>query len=319
VTLHFKPVARGNGTAYLFPGQGTQTVGMGEELYDNSKAARSVFHEVDKALERPLSKMLFEGPADELKETENAQPAILAVSLASVKAMQDHLGSDTVPSPQFVAGHSLGEYTALAVAGVLDVAETAWLVQERGRLMQEACQKQVGAMAAVIGLDQMTLEQICREAGTVISTVNTPDQIVISGDRRSLANALDMATARGARKAMPLRVAGAFHSPLMEPAQAGLIDAVEALTFKDPSVPIIANCTARPLTKGSAVKNELIAGICNCVNWSQSVTYMLKSGVDHFIEIGPGRVLSGMVKRMNSEVTVENIGDWNSLVSFNRN
>ena len=319
MTLHFKPVARGNGTAYLFPGQGTQTVGMGEELYDNSKAARSVFHEVDKALERPLSKMLFEGPADELKETENAQPAILAVSLASVKAMQDHLGSDTVPSPQFVAGHSLGEYTALAVAGVLDVAETARLVQERGRLMQEACQKQVGAMAAVIGLDQMTLEQICREAGTVISTVNTPDQIVISGDRRSLANALDMATARGARKAMPLRVAGAFHSPLMEPAQAGLIDAVEALTFKDPSVPIIANCTARPLTKGSAVKNELIAGICNCVNWSQSVTYMLKSGVDHFIEIGPGRVLSGMVKRMNSEVTVENIGDWNSLVSFNRN
>ena len=262
---------------------------------------------------------MFEGPADELKETENAQPAILAVSLASVKAIQDHLGSDNVPSPQFVAGHSLGEYTALAVAGVLDVAETAWLVQERGRLMQEACQKQVGAMAAVIGLDQMTLEQICREAGTVISTVNTPDQIVISGDRRSLANALDMATARGARKAMPLRVAGAFHSPLMEPAQAGLIEAVEALTFKDPSVPIIANCTARPLTKGSAVKNELIAGICNCVNWSQSVTYMLKSGVDRFIEIGPGRVLSGMVKRMDSEVTVENIGDWNSLVTFDRN
>jgi len=292
---------------------------MGQELYDHSKAARSVFHEVDMALGRPLSKMLFEGPDDALKETINAQPAIMAVSLASVKAMEEHLGPDSVPSPEFVAGHSLGEYTALAVAGVLDVAETAWLVQERGRLMQEACEKKAGTMAAVIGLDQMTLEEICRETGTVVSTVNTPDQIVIAGDRRALANALDMATARGAKKAMPLRVAGAFHSPLMEPAQAGLISAVETLTFKDPTVPIVANCTAKPLTNGEDVKAELISGICNCVNWSQSVDYMLGSGVDRFIEIGPGRVLSGMVKRIDRKAKVENIGDWDSLLSLSRN
>ena len=310
---------RGTDTAFLFPGQGSQSVGMGKELYDNSKAARSVFHEVDMALNRPLTKLLFEGPDDILRETVNAQPAIMAVSLGSMRAMQDHLGSDYMPRPAVVAGHSLGEYTALAVAGVLDVGETAWLVQERGRLMQEACEQQSGSMAAIMGLDAMVLEEICRETGTVISTVNTPDQIVIAGERRALANALDMATARGAKKAIPLRVAGAFHSPLMEPAQAGLIEAVETLKFKDPTVPIIANCTAKPLTKGHQVKEELIAGICNCVNWSQSVVYMMGSGVNRFIEVGPGRALSGMVKRIDRRADVQAVGDWDSILQLSRN
>lgn len=319
LTLRFTRAIRGTDTAFLFPGQGTQSVGMGEELYDNSKAARSVFHEVDMALSRPLTKLLFEGPDETLRKTVNAQPAIMAVSLASMRAMEDHLSSDFMPRPALVAGHSLGEYTALAVAGVLDVGETAWLVQERGRLMQEACEQQSGSMAAIMGLDAMVLEEICREAGTVISTVNTPDQIVISGERRALANALDMATARGAKRALPLRVAGAFHSPLMEPAQAGLIQAVESVTFKNPSVPIIANCTAQPVTEGAQVKDELIAGICNCVKWSQSVDYMMGSGVDRFIEVGPGRVLSSMVKRINRSAKVEAIGDWDSIVKLSRN
>ncbi len=319
MTLRFTPAIRGTDTAFLFPGQGTQSVGMGEELYDNSKAARSVFHEVDMALSRPLTKLLFEGPDDTLRETVNAQPAIMAVSLASMRAMEDYLGSDSMPRASLVAGHSLGEYTALAVAGVLDVGETAWLVQERGRLMQEACEQQSGSMAAIMGLEAMVLEEICREAGTVISTVNTPDQIVIGGERRALANALDMATARGAKKAVPLRVAGAFHSPLMEPAQAGLIDVVESLKFKDPSVPIVANCTAQPLTKGVQVKEELIAGICNCVNWSQSVDYMMGSGVNRFIEVGPGRVLSGMVKRIDRRAKVDAVSDWDSIVELSRN
>jgi [acyl-carrier-protein] S-malonyltransferase len=310
---------RGTDTAFLFPGQGSQSVGMGKELYDNSKAARSVFHEVDMALSRPLSKLLFEGSDETLRETVNAQPAIMAVSLASMRAMQDHLGSDYMPRPAVIAGHSLGEYTALAVAGVLDVGETAWLVQERGRLMQEACEQQSGSMAAIMGLDAMVLEDICRQTGTVISTVNTPDQIVIAGERRALANALDMASARGAKKAIPLRVAGAFHSPLMEPAQAGLIEAVETLNFKDPTVPIIANCTAKPLTKGDQVKEELIAGICNCVNWSQSVDYMMGSGVNRFIEVGPGRALSGMVKRIDRRADVKAVGDWDSILQLSRN
>ena len=208
MTLRFSPSPRGTDTAFLFPGQGTQSVGMGEALYDNSVAARDVFHEVDAALGRPLTRLLFEGPEEALRETVNAQPAIMSVSLATMRAIQDHLGAEATPRPALVAGHSLGEYTALAVAGVLEIGETAWLVQERGRLMQEACEKQSGSMAAVMGLDAMALEQICRETGTVISTVNTPDQIVIAGERRALANALDLANARGAKKAVPLRVAG---------------------------------------------------------------------------------------------------------------
>ncbi len=319
MTLRFTPAMKGTDTAFLFPGQGSQSVGMGEELYDNSKAARSVFHEVDMALSRPLTKLLFEGPDDALRETVNAQPAIMAVSLASIRAMQDHLGADSMPRPALVAGHSLGEYTALAVAGVLDVGETAWLVQERGRLMQEACEQQSGSMAAIMGLDEMVLEEICRETGTVISTVNTPDQIVIAGERRALANALDMASARGAKKAIPLRVAGAFHSPLMEPAQAGLIEAVETLKFKDPTVPIVANCTAKALTKGDQVKEELIAGICSCVYWSQSVDYMMGSGVNRFIEVCPGRALSGILKRIDRRADVQAIGDWDSILQLSRN
>ena len=165
----------------------------------------------------------------------------------------------------------------------------------------------------------MVLEQICRETGTVISTVNTPDQIVIAGERRALAYALDLANARGANKAVPLRVAGAFHSPLMEPAQAGLIDAVESLNFKDPSIPIVANCTAKPVTKGEDVKRELIAGICNCVHWSRSVDYMMGNGVSRFIEVGPGRVLSGMVKRINRRADVQAVSDWDSIVKLSRN
>lgn len=303
----------------MFPGQGTQSIGMGRDLYDNSQAARDVFHEVDTALGRPLTKLMFEGPDDALRQTVNAQPAIMSVSMASMRAMEDHLDSDSMPRPALVAGHSLGEYTALAVAGVLDIGETAWLVQERSRLMQQACEQRSGSMAAVIGLDVIVLDEVCRETGAVISTINTPDQIVIAGERRALANALDLANARGAKRAVPLRVAGAFHSPLMEPAQAGLIEAVQALKFKDPVIPIVANCTAKSLIKGDDVKHELISGICNCVRWSQSVNYMMGTGVKRFIEIGPGRVLSGMVKRIDRRANVQAVGDWDAIVQLGRN
>jgi [acyl-carrier-protein] S-malonyltransferase len=216
-----------------------------------------------------------------------------------------------------VAGHSLGEYTALAVAGVLDVGDTARLVQERGRLMQEACDREPGTMAAIIGLDQMTMAEISRETGTYVSNVNTPEQIVISGGLIAVAQALDLASARGARKVLPLRVDGAFHSALMEPARDGLAEAVSGLRFNDPTVPIVANCTGKPLTTAQEVKQELIAQICSCVEWRRSIEYMLGAGVTRFVEIGPGKVLSNMVKRIDRSAVAVSVGDMDGILHLN--
>ena len=202
MALNFRPAIKGSEVGYLFPGQGAQFVGMGRQLYEQSSEARQVFEEVDEALGRPLSRVLLSGPEEELRETANAQPAIMAVSLAAIKAMDETLGERKMPKPAMVAGHSLGEYTSLAVAGVLDIGQTGWLVQERGRLMQEACEQTPGSMAAILGLDLMTMEEIARETGTYVANVNTPEQIVISGERMSVAQSCDMALARGARRAI---------------------------------------------------------------------------------------------------------------------
>ena len=318
MTLRFMPRTRGDNTAFLFPGQGAQAVGMGRELYEESPAARDVFEQVDDALGRPLSDMLFNGPDEELKQTVNAQPAIMAVSLACIKAMEERLDAGSIPTPVVMAGHSLGEYTALAVAGVLSVSETARLVDLRSRLMQKACDRNPGTMAAVLGLDEMTMEEIARDAGVYVSNVNTAEQIVVSGERVAIARALDLASARGAKKVIPLRVGGAFHSGLMEPATAGLVRAVDEVEFRDPAVPIIANCTGRPLMTGQDLRQELVSQICGCVQWKRSVDYMVNTGISNFVEVGPGRALCGMVKRINRRARVTSVGNLGSILGLHR-
>lgn len=319
MTLNFMSPSSGPRAAFLFPGQGAQAVGMGQELYENSAAARDVFYAVDESLGRSLTKVMFEGPEEELKQTINAQPGIMAVSLACVKAMEEQLGPDQMPQAVLTAGHSLGEYTALAVSGVLSVADTALLVQKRGEYMQHACDENPGTMAAILGLDEMTMEEIARQTGTYVSNINTSEQIVISGEVVRVAQALDLATARGAKKAIPLKVGGAFHSGLMEPARAGLVDTINSLSFQDPIIPIVGNCTGKPLQSADDIKRELTTQICECVQWKRSIDFMVDSGVSEFIEIGPGRALSGMVKRINRDATVTSVGDIDSIQKMNRN
>ena len=300
--------------AFLFPGQGSQAVGMGKDLYLNSIAAREVFDEIDDTLGRKLSTLMFEGPDDELRQTENTQPAIMATSIATWRAMEEATG--VLQLPNATAGHSLGEYSALAVAGVLSISDAVKLVLERGRLMQGACSERPGGMAALIGLDEITAEEICRESGAQMSTINTEHQIILAGDHRSLAMAIDMASSRGAKKAIPLQVGGAFHSGLMSPAQNGLNAMIDSLTFHDPLVPLVGNVTAKSLGTADEVKEELRLQLTSCVQWNNTVKFMLNDGIDAFYEIGHGRILSGMVKRIDRSASVTSIGDFASVLNY---
>ena len=300
--------------AFLFPGQGSQAVGMGKDIYLNSIAAREVFDEIDDTLGRKLSTLMFEGPDDELRQTENTQPAIMATSVATWRAMEEATGVLQVPNA--TAGHSLGEYSALAVAGVLSISDAVKLVLERGRLMQGACNERPGGMAALIGLDEVTAEEICRESGAQMSTINTEQQIILAGDHHSLAMAIDMASARGAKKAIMLQVGGAFHSGLMSPAQNGLNAMIDSLTFYDPLVPLVGNVTAKSLGTADEVKEELRLQLTSCVQWNNTVKFMLKDGIDTFYEIGHGKILSGMVKRIDRSASITSIGDFASVLNY---
>jgi [acyl-carrier-protein] S-malonyltransferase len=300
--------------AFLFPGQGSQAVGMGKDLYLNSIAARDVFDEIDDTLGRKLSTLMFEGPDDELRQTENTQPAIMATSVATWRAMEEATGVLQVPNA--TAGHSLGEYSALAVSGVLSVTDAVRLVLERGRLMQGACEERPGGMVALIGLDEVTAEEICRESGAQLSTINTEQQIILAGDHRSLAMAIDIAGARGAKKAIPLQVGGAFHSGLMSPAQSGLNAMIDSLTFHDPLVPLVGNVTAKSLGTADEVKEELRMQLTSCVQWNNIVKFMVNDGISNFYEIGHGRILSGMVKRIDRGAAVTSIGDFASVLKY---
>jgi [acyl-carrier-protein] S-malonyltransferase len=302
-------------TAWIFPGQGSQSVGMGLDLYESFKSAGEIFKQADASLGLSISKLCFEGPEDELQLTINTQPALLTVSYAILKALEE-LNDGRFPVPDYVAGHSLGEYTALAAANVLDFPTAVFLARERGRLMHEAGKRFPGAMAAVLGMDENILSDICKKTSTVIANYNTPGQLVISGARDDIARASEMAKTGGASRVVPLQVSGAFHSPLMKPAQEALSKIIASLDFRKPDIPILANTTAKPLTTADQVKNELINQLCSGVKWQQSVEYMINDGVSRFIEIGPGKVLTGLVRRINKNVILQNIssaGDIKNL------
>jgi [acyl-carrier-protein] S-malonyltransferase len=302
--------------AFIFPGQGSQKVGMGKDLYESHRTARDIFDKADKVLATPLTKLCFEGPEEELRQTQNAQPALVAMSLACYSAALSDVEYSKVVKPAFLAGHSLGEYTALAVAGVIDYPSAIFLARERGRLMAEAGMRSPGAMAAILGMEESVLSLICQECGVWLANINCPGQLVISGAKANVDKAMQLAKEKGALRALPLQVSGAFHSPLMQTAADGLYKVLAEFTLKDPTIPIIANTTAEPLTSAKAIKEELMYQLGHAVQWQKSIEYMNKQGIHAFIEIGAGNVLNGLIKRIDKTAALLNIGNSKELVNI---
>lgn len=298
--------------AFVFPGQGSQWVGMGYDLYQTYPSARKVFERADEVLDFPISRLCFEGPEEELRRTINAQPAIMTVSLACLAAVRETELDSRFGLPLFVAGHSLGEYTALAASGVASFSTALRLVRERGRLMEEAAQHQPGGMLAVLGLDSKAVRQVCKVSGAQVANINCPGQIVISGDEESVAQALALVQEMGG-KARTLEVSGAFHSSLMRRAMRRLIRILAALRFHRARVPIVANTTARPVYSPGEVRAELGQQLCHCVQWQKSVEYMADSGVDTFVELGPGQTLASLIRRIKPEAEVMSLRDVPSI------
>lgn len=302
-------------TAFIFPGQGSQYPGMGREMADLYPRSREIFEAVDAALAFPLSDLCFNGPEEALKRTENTQPAILTASLAIGQA----LFSEDEP-PDYVAGHSLGEYTALVVAGSLPVAAAARLVRQRGRYMQEAVPVGRGAMAAVLGLAPERVQAVCAEVadGQIVSAanLNTYEQTVIAGDADAVQRAGERAKAQGAKRVLPLPVSAPFHCALMEPAQKRLADDLERTPFAELTVPLITNVDAQPIRTGAQAREALLRQVTAPVRWVESVRRMAELGVSTFVEIGPGKALSGMVKRILPEARVFNIEDEKSFRAY---
>jgi [acyl-carrier-protein] S-malonyltransferase len=301
--------------AYVFPGQGSQSVGMGRELAERSAAARAVFESADAALGEALSELTWNGPAERLDLTENAQPAILATSMAILGTMRERWTAAGVPEPQpaFAAGHSMGQYSALVAAGVLSLADGIRLVRERGRLMQASGGGRDGSMAALIGLDDQLLPELTAAAAAhgifVVANRNAPGQVVVSGDRAAVEAGAELARALGAKRAIVLPVSVAAHSPLMAEAAEGMRKALADVPFEDPATPLLANADARTIATGEAARAELVDHLTAGVDWVGAVGRMSASGVTTFVEVGPGKVLSGLIKRIAPDAEIISADD----------
>ncbi len=306
--------------AFVFPGQGSQAVGMGKALADAFPAARQVFDEVDAALGEALSRIMWEGPAETLTLTQNTQPALLAHSLAVMRVLQTEAGVDLKRDAAFVAGHSLGEYSALAAAGAFTLADAARLVRIRGRAMQKAVPVGVGAMAALLGLDFAQAAAAAAEAaqGQVCQAANDNGggQVVVSGDKPAVERAVEIAKAKGAKRAMMLTVSAPFHCALMQPAADAMAAALTEVTVREPAVPVVANVTARPVTDPAEIVRRLVEQVTGTVRWRDSVAFMAGAGVTTFYEVGTGKVLSGLVKRIADSATGVAIGTPDDVAVF---
>ncbi len=304
--------------AWIFPGQGSQVVGMGKELYNQYGSARAIFDEADAILGLNLTQLCFEGPAETLTATENAQPALLTTSIALLAALGWSAQASTtpeLPDPHFVAGHSLGEYSALVASRAVSFATALRLVRRRGELMAEARE---GTMAAIIGMDLAALNAVCAQAQSegpvVVANENAPGQLVISGANAAVTRAGELAKAAGASRVIPLKVSAAFHSPLMQNAADGLRPVIADAAFVDAVVPVVSNVAAQPISAPDAIREELVAQITAPVRWIASIEYMAEAGVDRFIEIGPGAVLTGMIKRIRPTAERKNIAQASDVV-----
>ena len=301
---------------FVFPGQGSQYAGMGKDLADNFSVAKQIFEEANDSLGFDLAALCFGGPEEELKLTTNTQPAILTVSVAALRVIEQETGL----APAFAAGHSLGEYSALVSAGALSFADAVRVVRKRGAFMQEAVPVGEGAMAAILGLDGEPLEEICREAaqGKVVSPANfnSPGQVVIAGHAEAVERAIELAKARGAKRALPLPVSAPFHCSLMVPAGERLKEILESVVVSPLNIPVVSNVEAAPNADASRVKDLLVAQVSAPVRWEESVRIMVGLGVKRFIEIGPGKVLAGLVKRIDKGVEAQSVSDVAGLKSL---
>jgi len=308
-------------TAFVFPGQGSQTVGMGKDLYDTFEAARDVFQQVDDALKQNLSAMIFNGPIEDLNLTENTQPALMAVSLAVMNVLRKEGKFDFTGKVSAVAGHSLGEYSAHAAVGTFSLQDTARLLKTRGQAMQKAVPVGIGAMAAILGLEMDQVTKICEQASTdgeivVSANDNSPGQVVISGHKGAVERAMAAATAAGAKRALPLPVSAPFHCPLMQPAADVMAEALAKVAINKPELPVYANVITLPVTDPDEIINLLVEQMTGQVRWRESVLQMEKDGFEQIIEVGAGKVLTGLNKRIADKLTCSNISNPADIDAF---